>query len=76
MDCKENKNLEAIKKLIDFEDKKLTGGQLTDQEKRIILNYVGECIYKSSYDKKKYLYKNIISPIIRIIVGSEKYMRE
>jgi hypothetical protein len=76
VDCKENKNLEAIKKLIDFEDKKLTGGQLTDKEKEIILNSVGECIYKSSYDKKQYLYKYVISPIIRIIVGSEKYMRE
>ena len=75
----------ALKALIDFEDKKLTGGILTQKEKDAIYNTLKERIYNKYDDpetspghstKKLQLYKNVILPVIRAIVTSSKYMVE
>jgi len=78
VDCSENNQSRAIKALIEYENVKLTGGIMSQEEKDLIYKYVGECIYKTSTtkSKKQYIYETVIRPLVRYIVGSEKYMRE
>ena len=75
----------ALKALIDFEDKKFTGGMLTQKEKDAIYNNLKDKIYNKYDDpqsspghstKKLQLYKNVILPVIKSIVTSSKYMTE
>jgi hypothetical protein len=80
----------ALKALIEFEDIKLTGGLLSDDEKKIIYDSLKDKIYNKyeNYDladtqkswhprsKKYQLYRNLIVPIIRAIVTSDTYMVE
>jgi len=77
-DCRDNNHSNAVKALIEYENVKLTGGMMSEEEKEMVYKYVGGCIYKSttSKTKKQYLYESLIRPLVRYIVGSEKYMRE
>jgi uncharacterized protein (DUF1800 family) len=77
-DCGSYSNIEAIYKLIEYEDKKLLGGKLSKEEKDVIAKYLNKCLYNknSGMSKKEYLFNNILNPLIKTIVTSEKYMRE
>jgi len=69
----------ALKALIDFEDKKLTGGMLSQEEKDILYEKLKDKIYNKyykAYPKRKEVYERIIVPVIRSIVTSSKYMVE
>ncbi len=75
----------ALRALIEFEDKKLTGGMLTQKEKDAIYNNLKDKIYNMYDDpessnghatKKLQLYKNVIVHVIKSIVTSSKYMVE
>jgi hypothetical protein len=69
----------ALKALIDFEDKKLTGGMLSQEEKDILYEKLKDRIYNKyykAYPKRKEVYERIIVPVIRSIVTSSKYMVE
>ena len=87
------KNIENIdeekmlKALIDFEDKKLTGGLLSEEEKdaisksllekdRIYNQYIDPEKGKCCNTKKVQLYEKAILPVIRAIVTSSAYMVE
>ena len=76
---------DALRALIEFENNKLTGGLLSQEEMDVIFNTFKDRIYnkydnKSDSDhprsKKYQLYRNIIAPVIRMIVTSDKYMVE
>jgi hypothetical protein len=81
---------DALKALIEFEDKKLTGGMLTQEQKDVIFNALKDRIYNKYTDynpqeednnwsprsKKLQIYKNAIVPTIRAIVSSDVYMVE
>jgi len=76
-DCRDGyTNYAAIRALVDYEDKKLLGGMLSEDEKETLVKGLGKCMYKKGRDKKVYLYQNVIAPLLRVIVGGEKYMRE
>jgi len=80
----------ALKALIVFENEKLTGGLLSQDEMDIMYNALKEKLYNkyANYNpeekdnkwaprtKKYQLYRNIIIPVIRAIVSSDKYMVE
>ena len=75
----------ALKALIDFEDKKLTGGMLNQEEKDAIYNNLKEQIYNQYDDpevsnghatKSLQLYQHVILRVIKAIVTSSKYMVE
>ena len=68
----------ALHALIEFENNKLTGGLLSDEEIDTLYNALKDKIYnKYSGNSKKYqLYRNAIIPVIRAIVSSDKYMVE
>jgi uncharacterized protein (DUF1800 family) len=81
---------DALKALIEFEDKKLTGGMLTQEQKdtifkalkdRIYNKYVDYDLQTTQYDwaprsKKEQIFRNVIVPTIRAIVSSDVYMVE
>jgi len=70
---------EALRALIDFEDKKLTGGMLSQEEKNILYEKLKDRIYNSyykAYPKRREVYERIIVPTILSIVTSSKYMVE
>ena len=68
----------ALRALIEFENDKLTGGLLTQAEMDAIYNALAEKIYNvyNGNTKKYQLYGNVILPVIRAIVSSDKYMVE
>ena len=68
----------ALRALIAFENEKLTGGLLTQAEMDVIYNALAEKVYnKYSGNTKKYqLYRNVVVPVIRAIVSSDRYMVE
>ena len=76
-----------LKALIDFEDKKLTGGLLSEEEKeaiyknllakgRIYNKYIDPENGKCCKTKKAQLYEKAILPVIRAIATSSAYMVE
>ena len=76
---------QALKALISFENQKLTGGFLTQEQEDIIFNALKNKIYNkynnqegasNPQSKKFQLYKNVIIPVIRAIVTSDSYMVE
>jgi len=79
-----HKDEEALRALIDFEDRKLTGGLLSEEQKEVLFDGLKERIYIETNDvdhggrqsKKYQLFRHIIAPVIRAIVTSEKYMVE
>ena len=75
----------ALKTLIEFEDKKLTGGVLTQEEKDAIYNNLKGRMYNKYDDpevsnghstKRLQLYYYTILPVIKAIVTSSAYMVE
>ena len=68
----------ALRALIEYENNKLTGGLLSQEEMDVIYEALQANIYnKYNGNTKKYqLYRNIIMPVIRAIVSSDKYMVE
>ncbi len=75
----------ALKALIDFEDKKLTGGILSQEEKDAIYNNLKGRMYNKYDDpevskghatKRYQLYHYTILPVIKAIVTSSAYMVE
>jgi len=76
-DCREYQNEKAVMDLVNLLDKKLTGGTLSEEEKEALVEH-SMCLYDkySGLQKKEYLHDRVIVPLIRTIVGSEKFMRE
>jgi hypothetical protein len=68
----------ALLALIAFENDKLTGGLLSQEEMDTLYNALKDKVYnKYSGNSKKYqIYRNAILPVIRAIVSSDKYMVE
>jgi len=68
----------ALKAFIDFEDKKLTGGMLSQEEKDVLYNKIKDTVYNQYIKevKRKAVYERIIVPVVRSIVTSSKYMVE
>ena len=82
---KSSYNKKALKALIAFENNKLTGGMMSQEEMDVIYDALKDKMYNKYNNKqtsshpqtKKYqLYTNTIVPVIRAIVTSDAYMTE
>ena len=71
---------ELAETMVNYLDIKLTGGRLTDEEKKAIVENILEIgIYHQSYSdysKKAQIFRNLIERVTRIIISSDKYMTE
>jgi len=78
-DNNHTKEEQALEALIDFEDKKLTGGLLTEEEKKTLFEHFKTLLYdknRTHYTKRQLVYERMITPIVRSIITSSKYMLE